>query len=170
MFRLQENKLFSVIKRTVPLESTHWELSFEWSHPQPVFLEATYLPTTCRHFLFLLLIPFYFNRFPKWTVWWSRGHCVRRRRQHTREWLSQSPRADLQLERRIRVRVWHLRRRRRMFQESMWHRSYQGWQYYCCGQWKQPCANILKKEKDVRYPKHRGSWPVVWGMISLIIV
>ena len=31
-FRLQENELSSVITQTVPLESTHRELSFEWSH------------------------------------------------------------------------------------------------------------------------------------------
>ena len=31
-FRLQENFLSSVITQTVPLECTHQELSFEWSH------------------------------------------------------------------------------------------------------------------------------------------
>ena len=31
-FPLQENKLSSVITQTVPLDCTHWELSFEWSH------------------------------------------------------------------------------------------------------------------------------------------
>ena len=31
-FRLQENELSSVLTQTVPLECTHQELSFEWSH------------------------------------------------------------------------------------------------------------------------------------------
>ena len=30
--KLQENELSSVITQTVPLESTHRELSFEWSY------------------------------------------------------------------------------------------------------------------------------------------
>ena len=31
-FGLQENELSSVLTQTVPLECTHQELSFEWSH------------------------------------------------------------------------------------------------------------------------------------------